>query len=150
MIRISYPDHTFKIREPQQGKEEIWDELRRSWVRLTPEEWVRQNFIQYLLKVQGYPASNMAVERMIRLGELNKRFDLLVFDRNAQPWMMVECKAIEERLDQRVLWQVLRYNMALPVKHLVITNGEECHAFIKGATDFETLDVFPSWPAPVQ
>ena len=145
MIKIYYPTHPFKIREPESKKEEIWDELRKLWVRLTPEEWVRQNFIQYLLQVKNYPPSYIAVERRMKLGELNKRFDLLVFDKSAQPWMLVECKAINEKLDSRVLWQVLRYNMAIPVKYLIITNGEECHAYIKGLTDFEALATLPTY-----
>jgi hypothetical protein len=145
MIKIYYPTWTFKIREPEKEKEEIWDEVRKQWVRLTPEEWVRQNFIQYLLLVKNYPASYMAVERKIRLGELNKRFDLLVFDQAAQPWMLVECKAMEERLDSRVLWQVLRYNMATPVKYIVITNGGECHAFVRGITEFEDIAALPTY-----
>src|SRR5258708_1339427 len=145
MIKIYYPTHPFKIREPEPKKEEIWDELRKGWVRLTPEEWVRQNFIQYLLQVKIYPASYMAVERRMKLGELNKRFDLLVFDKSAQPWMLVECKAIKEKLDNRVLWQGLRYNMAIPVKNLAVTNGEECHAFIKGPVDFEAIATLPSY-----
>ena len=86
-----------------------------------------------------------AVERKIRLGELNKRFDLLVFDQAAQPWMLVECKAMEERLDSRVLWQVLRYNMATPVKYIVITNGGECHAFVRGITEFEDIAALPTY-----
>ena len=143
MIKIYYPSHPFKIREPEKRKEEIWDELRKQWVRLTPEEWVRQNFIQYLLQVKNYPPSYIAVERRMKLGELNKRFDLLVFDNGAQPWMLVECKAMEERLDSRVLWQVLRYNMAIPVKYIVVTNGEQCHAFIRGITDFENIASLP-------
>jgi hypothetical protein len=145
MIKIYYPTHPFKIREPQRGKEEIWDEQRKLWVRLTPEEWVRQNFIQYLLQVKVYPASYMAVEKNMKLGDLNKRFDLMVFDRSARPWMLVECKAMEEKLDSRVMWQVLRYNMATPVKYIVITNGEECHAFVRGAVDFEELPVLPGY-----
>lgn len=145
MIKIYYPAHPFKIRETEPKKEEIWDELRKLWVRLTPEEWVRQNFIQYLLQVKKYPASYMAVEKRMKLGELNKRFDLMVFNKSAQPWMLVECKAIKEKLDSRVLWQVLRYNMAIPVKFLVVTNGEECHAFIKGLTDFEGIATLPAY-----
>ena len=145
MIKIYYPSYPFKIREPEKKKEEIWDELRKQWVRLTPEEWVRQNFIQYLLQVKNYPASYIAVERKMKLGELNKRFDLLVFDTGAQPWMLVECKALEERLDSRVLWQVLRYNMAIPVKYIVITNGGQCHAFIRGLTDFEDIAALPGY-----
>jgi hypothetical protein len=143
MIKIYYPTHPFKIREPESKKEEIWDDLRKLWVRLTPEEWVRQNFIQYLLQVKNYPASYIAVERKMKLGELSKRFDLLVFDKGARPWMMIECKATNEKLDNRVLWQVLRYNMAIPVKYLVITNGEECHAFVKGVMDFEAIATLP-------
>ena len=145
MIKIYYPSNPFKIREPEKNKEEIWDELRKQWVRLTPEEWVRQNFIQYLLVVKNYPAAYIAVERKMRLGELNKRFDLLVFDKAAQPWMLVECKAMEEKLDSRVLWQVLRYNMATPVKFIVITNGGECHAFIRGEKDFDELAALPAY-----
>jgi hypothetical protein len=145
MIKIYYPSYPFKLREPEKKKEEIWDELRKQWVRLTPEEWVRQNFIQYLLLVKNYPASYIAVERKMKLGELTKRFDLLVFDNAAQPWMLVECKAMNEPLDSRVLWQVLRYNMAIPVKYIVVTNGEECHAFIKGLIDFETIAALPSY-----
>lgn len=145
MIRIYYPSYPFKIREPEKKKEEIWDELRKLWVRLTPEEWVRQNFIQYLLVVKNYPATYIAVERRMKLGDLNKRFDLLVFDNAAQPWMLVECKAMEEKLDSRVLWQVLRYNMATPVRYIVITNGGECHAFVRGETDFLELSALPAY-----
>jgi len=145
MIKIYYPTHPFKVKEPEPKKEEIFDELRKLWVRLTPEEWVRQNFIQYLLQVKNYPGSYIAVERKMKLGELSKRFDLLIFDKAAQPWMLIECKAMNEKLDQRVLWQVLRYNMAIPVKYLVVTNGEECYAFIKGAIDFEEIPALPAY-----
>jgi hypothetical protein len=145
MIKIYYPSNRFKIREPEKDKEEIWDEVRKQWVRLTPEEWVRQNFIQYLLVVKNYPPSYIAVERKLRLGELTKRFDLLVFDKAAQPWMLVECKALEEKLDHRVLWQVLRYNQATPVRYIVITNGGECFAFVRTPTDFEELAALPAY-----
>jgi len=145
MIKIYYPPHPFKIREPERKKEEIWDDLRKLWVRLTPEEWVRQNFIQYLLQVKHYPASYMAVERKMKLGELDKRFDLLIFDKSAQPWMLVECKSTEEKLDDRVAWQVRRYNMAIPIKYIVITNGTSCHAFVKGLLDFEEIPVLPAY-----
>jgi len=81
----------------------------------------------------------------MKLGELSKRFDLLIFDKAAHPWMLVECKAMEEKLDSRVLWQVLRYNMAIPIKYLVVTNGEECHAFIKTETDFADITALPTY-----
>jgi hypothetical protein len=145
MIKIYYPSYPFKIREPEKNKEEIWDELRKQWVRLTPEEWVRQNIVQYLLVVKNYPAAYIAVERKMKLGDLTKRFDLLVFDKAAQPWMLVECKSMDEKLDSRVLWQVLRYNMATPVKFIVITNGRECHAFVRGEKDFDEITALPAY-----
>jgi hypothetical protein len=145
MIKIYYPTYSFKIREPERKKEEIWDELRKLWVRLTPEEWVRQNFVQYLIQVRNYPPSYIAVERKIKLGELTKRFDLLVFDKTAQPWMLIECKGTDIKLDSRIVWQALRYNMAIPVKYLVLTNGESCHAYIKGLTDFEEIPALPGF-----
>ena len=145
MLKIYYPQHPFKIKEEGDGKEFIFDELRKLWVRLTPEEWVRQNFIQYILQVKKYPSAYIAVERKIKLGELNKRFDLLVFDDGARPWMMIECKAMNIPLDKTVLWQALHYNLAVPVKYLVITNGESCHAYVKGSVDFEAIEVLPAY-----
>jgi hypothetical protein len=145
MIKIYYPQHPFKIKEETKGKEFIFDELRKQWVRLTPEEWVRQNFIQYLIQVKKYPSSYIALERRIKLGELNKRFDLLVFNSAAKPWMMIECKATNIVLDKAVIWQILHYNIAVPVKYLIITNGEQCFGYIKGLMDFEEMPVLPGY-----
>src|SRR5580658_3356265 len=126
MIKIYYPQYPFKIKEEETGREFIFDELRRAWVRLSEEEWVRQNFIQYLVQVKKYPASYIAVERKMKLGEISKRFDLLIFNRAAKPWMLVECKATNIALDKVVLWQILHYNIAIPAKYLVVTNGQQC------------------------
>jgi hypothetical protein len=145
MIKIYYPQYTFKIKEETTGKEFIFDELRKLWVRLTPEEWVRQNFVQYLIQVKKYPSSYIALERRIKLGELNKRFDLLVFNSAAKPWMMIECKATNIALDKTVIWQILHYNIAVPVKYLIITNGEHCFGYIKGLMDFEEMPVLPGY-----
>ncbi len=145
MIKIYYPHYPFKIKEEEIGKEFIFDELRKQWVRLTPEEWVRQNFIQYLLQIKKYPASYIAVERKMKLGEVNKRFDILVFDSAAKPWMLLECKGPNINLDKVVLWQVLHYNIAIPVKYIVITNGQHCYAYKKGLLDFEAIPFLPSY-----
>jgi len=145
MIKIYYPRYPFKIKEEPDGRESIFDELRKQWVRLTPEEWVRQNFVQYLLQVKKYPGSYIAVERKMRLGEMNKRFDLLVFDKAAKPWMMIECKAMNVPLDKAVLWQILHYNIAIPVKYLVVTNGEHCFAYERGVLDFEQIPALPTY-----
>ena len=127
----------------EEGKELIFDELRRLWVRLTPEEWVRQNFLQYLVQTLRYPASLIAIERELKLGELRKRFDVLVYNRQHNPWMMVECKAMEITLDESVLQQVLRYNIAVPVPFLVVTNGHYCAGFEKRDQQLQPLDILP-------
>lgn len=144
MIRIEYPATNFRMKE-EDGKEFIFDEQRRQWLRLTPEEWVRQNFVQYLVQVKQYPAALTAIEKEIRLGELKKRFDILIYDRRHQPWLMVECKGMDVPLDQSVLEQILRYNIALPVPYLVITNGQYCAAFKKAGKQLEVLTALPEF-----
>lgn len=145
MIRVHYPPYPFKIKEDEERKEYIFDEQRKMWLRLTSEEWVRQNFVQYLIQVMKYPATYVAVEREIKLGERKKRFDIMVFNQAARPWMMVECKKMERKLDSTVIWQVLHYNIAVPVKYLVLTNGEKSLAYVKGETDFEPITELPAW-----
>lgn len=130
MIKIVYPPPAFKIGK-REGAECIFDPFRKKWIVLTPEEWVRQNFLQYLVQTLHYPASLIAVEKETRLGELKKRFDILVYDKAHSPWLMVECKATDVELNEPVLQQVLRYNISLPVTYLVITNGIHCMAWHK-------------------
>lgn len=144
MIRIEYPRFPFRMKE-EEGKEFIFDEHRRQWLRLTTEEWVRQNFLQYLLQVMQYPASLTAVEKEIRLGELRKRFDILVYDKQHQPWLMVECKGMEVAINDAVLQQVLRYNIAVPVPYLVITNGSATFAYIRKNNQLQLLEALPEF-----
>src|SRR5262245_38616620 len=144
MIRIEYPNSSFRMKE-EEGKEFIFDAFRRQWLRLTPEEWVRQNFLQYLLVVKQYPASLTAVAKEIRLGELRKRFDILIYDAQHQPWLMVECKGMEVVLNEMALQQILRYNIAIPVPYLVITNGEYCAAFKRQNGRLEPLSALPDY-----
>lgn len=125
MIRIDYPQHEFRTKT-EGNLDWIFDDWRKRWVRLSPEEWVRQNFLQYLVKVAKYPAALIAVEKEIYVGELKKRFDILVYDDDHQPWMLVECKALEVALTEEVLNQVLRYASAVPARHMLITNGHYC------------------------
>ena len=128
MIKIEYPLYQPKIKK-EDNKEFIFDEVRKRWVVLTPEEWVRQNFLQYIISVKKYPATLIAVEKEIKLGDLKKRFDIVVYDKNSRPWMIIECKEMNVELSKQVLDQVLRYNIALQVPYLVITNGSYCMAF---------------------
>ena len=130
MIAIEYPPYQPKIKVDN-NTEYIFDSIRNKWIVLTPEEWVRQNFIKYLVGIKKYPSSLIATEKELKLGELKKRFDILVYDTNHMPWLMVECKSMEIKLDEAVLQQVIRYNISIPVKFLVITNGSNCFAWEK-------------------
>jgi hypothetical protein len=143
MIKIDYPEHAFRFKS-ENDNEMIFDELRKSWLRLTPEEWVRQNFVQFLVS-KKYPAALIALEKKIMVGEMMKRFDILVFDRQHEPLMMVECKAMNVVLGEEVLRQVLRYHVAVPVSFLVITNGTYCMAFKKEEREVVALDEFPDF-----
>ncbi len=144
MIFINYPQYQYKIREPELKKEEIWDDVRRQWVSLTTEEWVRQNFLQYMVQVMKYPAPYIAVERKIQLGDVKKRFDILVYDKAVRPWLMVECKATDVQLNKKVLSQILNYNIAVPVPWLVITNGHYCYGYHRnGVDDMVEVEVLP-------
>lgn len=122
MITVAYPEPDFRLKNAH-DKQFVFCSVRKRWVVLNPEEWVRQNFIAYLLKVLKYPSSLIAAEKEIYMGELKKRFDILVYDRDHQPWMMIECKEPSVVLSELVLQQVLRYHMSVPVDYLVITNG---------------------------
>jgi len=127
MISIIYPKHEFRFKKEEE-KEFIFDEIRKQWLRLTPEEWVRQNFLQYLIITKKYPATLIAVEKEIKLGELKKRCDIVVY-KNAEPWMIVECKEMNAVLNESTLEQILRYNMVMKVDYLIITNGKDIHAW---------------------
>jgi len=142
MIKIEYPPYQPKIKE-ENGREFIFDAFRKRWVLLTPEEWVRQNFLQYLTQVKKYPASLIAIEKEIKLGELKKRFDIVVYDKEAKPWMIVECKEMNVALDKSVLDQVLRYNISLKVPYLVITNGSYCMACDCSQSELKEIDQLP-------
>ena len=142
MVKLTFPPPDFKIRK-EESAEVIFDALRRRWVRLTPEEWVRQNMIQYLVQVAQYPSVLVGVEKEIRLGDLRKRFDILVYDADHQPWLMVECKSMEVALNDEVLQQALRYNLAVPVAYLVITNGVYTFVYKKEAGGLQLLEQLP-------
>ena len=144
MIKIYYPHYAFKIKEEEYGKEFIFDEQRKQWVRLTDEEWVRQNMIQYLL-LKEYPGSLVAVEKEIKLGELTKRCDIVVYNRNALPFMIIECKEMNAALSEKTLEQILRYHITVPADYLIVTNGSYCFGFKKIENQFIEINDFPDY-----
>jgi hypothetical protein len=142
MIHVEYPEQQFNIRE-QDNTHFIFDAIRKVWLQLTDEEWVRQNFVNYLIRSLQYPQTLIALEKEISLNNLRKRFDVLVYNRSFEPWLMVECKAPEVPLSAAVLEQVLRYNISVPVEYLVITNGTSTRAWQKNEGKLVELDQLP-------
>ena len=120
------------------------DVIRKKWVRLTPEEWVRQNWIQYLIKTKNYPPSLLSVEKEIRLGELKKRCDVVVY-KNDVPWMIVECKQPDVALSNSTLMQVLQYNMVNQCAYLIITNGSSSKGWQIQNGQAEEISEIPNW-----
>ena len=143
MIAVAYPEPKFRIKN-ENGRQYIFDPIRKAWLLLTEEEWVRQNFVNYLIHQLHYPSTLIAVEKEIRLNDLKKRFDILVYDSKHQPWMLVECKEPRVNLSEEVLQQVLRYNISVPVEYIVITNGESTTGW-KKESGLTLLSELPEW-----
>lgn len=122
----------------REGKEEIFDPARRKWVALTPEERVRQVFLLFLLNERHIPLSHISIEKAINVNGMTQRYDLVVFDQDARPWMVVECKAPHVKLTQEVVAQAGRYNKTLRAPILGVTNGQENIFF---SIDFETEEI---------
>jgi len=142
MIKINFPVSGFKIKN-ENNIDLIFDAFRKRWIVLTPEEWVRQNILQYLTAIKNYPAKLIAIEKEIPLGELKKRCDIVVYDRSALPWMIIECKEMNAQINSKTLEQVLRYHITLPAKFLVITNGSYCFGFEKREGQFYEINELP-------
>ncbi len=122
MVKLNLPEYQFRIRST--GKRtEIFDNLRKKFVALTPEEWVRQNFIQYLIVEKKVPQGLINVEMMLKYNQMTKRCDIAIYATTGAPVMIVECKAPHIEITQDVFDQIARYNMTLKVKYLVVTNG---------------------------
>ena len=142
MITVTYTEPAFRIKKEKE-RVIIFDAIRRIWLPLTDEEWVRQNFVQFLIQVLQYPSAFIAIEKEIFLNDLKKRFDILIYDRNHKPWMLVECKAASVVLNESVLQQVLRYNMSVPVTFMIITNGHYTYGWEKVGASLQELSEMP-------
>jgi type I site-specific restriction endonuclease len=123
----------------------IFDPIRRSYVALTPEEWVRQHWIAYLIDRKGVPASRIAVEKQLKSSGQQFRFDLLIYDRHLNPWCLIECKKWEQKLSQTVLDQALRYNHTLQAPYVVISNGPQSILVEFTEESWSFLEDFPDY-----
>ncbi|MGD1846744.1 MAG: type I restriction enzyme HsdR N-terminal domain-containing protein [Salibacteraceae bacterium] len=124
MQALNLPTYIFKIKSEGQ-RSQIFDSTRRKYVALTPEEWVRQNYVEFLVQERQFPRSLMAIEQSLTYNRMQRRCDLLAYTQTGQPALMVECKAPNIKIDQKVFDQIARYNMSLQVPYLAVTNGLE-------------------------
>ncbi|NDV97218.1 hypothetical protein D0T84_20260 [Dysgonomonas sp. 521] len=122
MLELNLPPFDINVKKTD-GKLSVLDPLRRKYVALTPEEWVRQHFVNFLLTEKGYPAALLANEVQISLNKQSRRCDTVVYDRTLTPLMIVEYKAPEVAITQSVFDQIVRYNIVLRVKYLIVSNG---------------------------
>ena len=146
-LDLVFPNtENLRLREGEKGRE-IFDMVRKKWLLLLPEEWVRQNFLDYLINSLEYPASRIAVEKKISLNQMDRRPDVVVFDQNGDPEIIVECKAPEIKLTEAVLEQAGRYNMVLGAPILVVTNGNENYGFEinRDAGEFTPIKNIPKY-----
>ena len=139
--KLAFPPSTHRIKE-EQGEKYIWDSLRQKWLLLTPEEWVRRNAIEWLVKHRGIPALRISQEHPVNINGQRQRADIVVVDEGAKPYLLVECKAPEIALDNEVAMQAMRYNAIVGARFVILTNGlklycyEYCDGQYRGATSF--------------
>ncbi|MDF1571825.1 MAG: type I restriction enzyme HsdR N-terminal domain-containing protein [Bacteroidales bacterium] len=148
MQKLNLPEYDLKLKQ-EGGRTLVFDPFRSKYLVMTPEEQVRQLFARYLVEEKQYPASLMATEYALVLNKMSKRCDILVFDRNGKPVVLVECKSPDVRIGREVFDQVARYNMVFRVAYLLITNGLKhyCCRVDHEAGSVEFLDDIPVYAA---
>ena len=134
MQLLNLPSAILKYKE-ENRKQLVFDVIRKKYVALTPEEWVRQNFVHYLMNNLGYPAGLIAVETVVKINSLNQRADVVVYNRKGKPVMIIECKAPKVKIDNRVFEQAARYNKELEVNYLLVTNGLKHYCALLNSKD---------------
>ena len=146
MHQLNLPTYKFKIKS-NENKYAIFDIVRKKYVSLTPEEWVRQHFIHYLIEEKRYPISLIAIEKKITINKLTKRTDILVFNSKGLPHIIVECKAPSINITQNAFDQIARYNLKLNANYLLVTNGLK-HYYCKmdfSKEEYVFLDTIPDY-----
>lgn len=144
MKQLQFPSYSFRFKNSE-NKVAIFDEIRKKFIIITPEEWVRQHVVQFLLQDKKYPKSHINVEKLLKINDLNKRYDVVVYNPDGSIFILVECKAPEIKISQHTFDQIARYNMTLNAEYLMVTNGLN-HYFCKMDYESEKYDFLPELP----
>jgi hypothetical protein len=119
---LNFPKYSFRFKSSE-NKVSIFDDIRKKFVALQPEEWVRQHCVQFLIRQKNYPPTLINVEKELRVSDLRKRYDIVVFNRDGSVGLVVECKSPAQKITQETFDQIARYNRALNADYLMVTNG---------------------------
>lgn len=149
MQQLNFPAYNFRFKNSE-NKVAIFDEIRKKFIILTPEEWVRQHVVRFLLDEKKYPKSLMNVEKLLKINGLTKRYDIVVFNPDGSIFILVECKAPEIKITQNTFDQIARYNMTMKAEFLMVTNGHnhyfcqmdfvnEKYTFLRDLPDYKYL-----------
>lgn len=146
MRELNLPYYPFKLKSDG-NKYLIMDELRKKYLVLTPEEWVRQHIIQYLINFKNYPKGLISLEKGLRVNDLLKRTDVLVYDQHGNPVLLIECKAPEVKITQDVFDQAARYNSVYKLRYMIVSNGLEhfCAEIDHDTSKYKFLNDIPSF-----
>lgn len=146
MLDLNLPPFNINVKKTD-GRLSVFDKLRRKFVTLTPEEWVRQHFINYLITEKGYPQALIANEIQINLNNQKRRCDSIVYDKTISPLVIVEYKSPDVEITQAVFDQIVRYNIVLKVKYLIVSNGlsHYCCRMDYSTQTFEYLADIPTY-----
>ena len=144
MQKLNFPSYTFRFKNSE-NKVSIFDEIRKKFIILTPEEWVRQHVVRFLLEEKKYPKSLINVEKVLTINGLRKRYDIVVFNPDGSIFVLVECKAPEIKTSQATFDQIARYNMTLKAEYLMVTNGLN-HYFCQMDFENEKYDFLAALP----
>ncbi|MEX6625974.1 type I restriction enzyme HsdR N-terminal domain-containing protein [Tenacibaculum salmonis] len=136
MQKLNLPTYKFRLKS-NENKMLIFDNLRKKYLVLTPEEWVRQHFVQFLIEEKKYPVTLIALEKQLTINNLKKRTDIVIFSSDGTPNIIVECKAPKIKIAQDTFDQIARYNLKLNANYLIVTNGLE-HYFCQLDKENET------------
>lgn len=142
---LNLPEFDCNLKKSE-GKVWIFDVIRKKFVVLTPEEWVRQHLINYFINHLHYPRSLIKIEGGLLFNTLQKRSDLLIYDRAGLPWMLVECKSFDIKLDQKSVEQAATYNATVQAKYISLSNGLKHICFQTGLGEIAQLNSFPEFP----
>ncbi|HDO27558.1 MAG TPA: type I restriction enzyme HsdR N-terminal domain-containing protein [Bacteroidetes bacterium] len=147
-MKLNIPGYPVKTRQRADDKPEIFDDFRKKFVALTPEEWVRQHFLHFLVNEKGYPPGLIVIEKGLKLNRMQKRFDAVVYSNSGKPVMLLEFKSPDVKPEQKVFDQIAAYNLKMKVDYLLVSNGIQhfCCKINHASKQYHFLDEIPDYP----